>query len=351
MKNLFDYATKELSQDAFLRWLFENYNCENEKVRNVCKKLFNTFTNNDLDFSKIDKNSLRTVAQWNKIDISIWFKCAGKEYLIVIEDKTTSEEHKQLDDYNEKINAHCNWLIKTGKTPIEQVYKVFYKTAEIAGTEKDDKTERGRIANAGWDVFDIKSIYELFKDVENTKSQILDNYAEHIRNINATYYSFECVPFNKWLYNNTIFQAYSQKRLTADYVGCYNGIYTYASKRKIFNKFTVEILFEFRHWQITAKILYWRNEESVDVNKLRDYMRTIDLADCIPFTPNTAYGKKRLARIIKDSENTNKEYIFSDYTEFDSWAFDCIKAFGKITSKIKEEDFFDFIKVIPKMGQ
>ena len=28
MKNLFDYATKELSQDAFLRWLFENYDCE-----------------------------------------------------------------------------------------------------------------------------------------------------------------------------------------------------------------------------------------------------------------------------------------------------------------------------------
>lgn len=24
-ENLFDYATKELSQDAFLRWLLENY--------------------------------------------------------------------------------------------------------------------------------------------------------------------------------------------------------------------------------------------------------------------------------------------------------------------------------------
>ena len=71
MKNLFDYATKELSQDAFLRWLFENYDCENKKVRNVCEKLFNAFTNNELNFSKIDKNSLRTVAQWNKIDISI----------------------------------------------------------------------------------------------------------------------------------------------------------------------------------------------------------------------------------------------------------------------------------------
>ena len=26
MKNLFDFATRELSQDAFLRWLLENYN-------------------------------------------------------------------------------------------------------------------------------------------------------------------------------------------------------------------------------------------------------------------------------------------------------------------------------------
>jgi hypothetical protein len=61
-----------------------------------------------------------------------------------------------------------------------------------------------------------------------------------------------------------------------------------------------------------------------------------------------------LARIIKDSEKTNKEYIFSDYTEFDSWAFDCIKAFEKITSKIKEEDFFEFSKkiaIIPNLVQ
>lgn len=25
MKNIFDFATRELSQDAFLRWLLENY--------------------------------------------------------------------------------------------------------------------------------------------------------------------------------------------------------------------------------------------------------------------------------------------------------------------------------------
>ena len=46
MKNLFDYATKELSQDAFLRWLFENYNCENESAKNAFRKLFDSFTKN-----------------------------------------------------------------------------------------------------------------------------------------------------------------------------------------------------------------------------------------------------------------------------------------------------------------
>ena len=80
MKNLFAYATKELSQDAFLRWLFENYDCENEKVREVCEKLFKAFTQKELDFSKIDKDSLRTVAQWKNIDVSIWFSIQGKQY-------------------------------------------------------------------------------------------------------------------------------------------------------------------------------------------------------------------------------------------------------------------------------
>lgn len=33
MKNLFDFATKELSQDAFLRWFVSNY--EDSKLENI----------------------------------------------------------------------------------------------------------------------------------------------------------------------------------------------------------------------------------------------------------------------------------------------------------------------------
>ena len=102
----------------------------------------------------------------------------------------------------------------------------------------------------------------------------------------------------------------------------------------------MEILFEFRHWAIIAKIQYWsHNEEQCSKHKLKEYMKTIDLSDCLPFKPDTAYGYKRLANIEKTEETTNVEFIFNDYKEFDTWVFDCIKAFEIITSKVKEENF------------
>ena len=30
MKNLFNYAKKELTQDAFLMWILDNYNCTDD---------------------------------------------------------------------------------------------------------------------------------------------------------------------------------------------------------------------------------------------------------------------------------------------------------------------------------
>ena len=108
MKNIFDFATKELSQDAFLRWLFENYNCGDSQVRAACRRLFDSFTNNKLDFEKIE--NLKTVAQWKSIDVAIWFDIGDKNYLIVIEDKTfTSDQNNQLQRYRDAISEHNKW--------------------------------------------------------------------------------------------------------------------------------------------------------------------------------------------------------------------------------------------------
>ena len=187
MKNLFDYATKELSQDAFLRWLFENYNCENESVNNACRKLFDSFTENK--FKEKTITDLTTVAQWKNIDISIWFKIDGIEQLIVIEDKTGSGIHDdQLARYEKEIIGHNDFWRNEGNRKrynieryIEKggnVFKVFYKTNII------DEWEAKHTEGLGWKTYDIYSIYNLFKDIE-TDNEVLGYYIEYIKKIHS----------------------------------------------------------------------------------------------------------------------------------------------------------------------
>ena len=167
MKNLFDYATKELSQDAFLRWLFENYNCENESVKNACRKVFDSFTENKFKDKTITE--LTTVAQWKNIDVSIWFKIDEIEHLIVIEDKTGSGIHgDQLARYEKDIIGHIE---KDGN-----IFKVFYKTNII------DAWEAKHTKDLGWKTYDIYSIYDIFKDI-NTDNEVLGYYIDYIKKI------------------------------------------------------------------------------------------------------------------------------------------------------------------------
>ena len=132
MENIFDFATKELSQDAFLRWLFENY--YDEELGDIVVDFINYFTNKrydemnypaQLNLKKDDIKEIKTKAQLENIDVTvdIYFKDGNREHIsLVIEDKTFSNVGKnQLEDYNKKIQ---NW--KYGKlTPKECVYKIF----------------------------------------------------------------------------------------------------------------------------------------------------------------------------------------------------------------------------------
>ena len=184
MKNLFDYTTKELSQDAFLRWLFENYQCENKSVRHAGRRLFDVFTNNRFIGKEI--THLETVAQWKSIDISVRFEIDGKERLIVIEDKTGSGIHdSQLAKYADSIKEHDVFWRKTEnrkKYPNhprytendDDVFMIFYKTNIV------DAWERKEAEDCGWQVYDIYRINEIFEDL-TSDNEVLCYYLEHIR--------------------------------------------------------------------------------------------------------------------------------------------------------------------------
>lgn len=170
MKNLFEFATKELSQDAFLRWLFENYDCENKDVRKVAYKLLNSFTK--LELQDGDICNLKTYSQFYKIDVVISFEYNDKVYIIAIEDKTFSREHNQLKAYNEVLNEKLCEL-----NPDEKEYfvnKIFYKI-DIPSDEDIKACEEAK-----WEYYFIEDIYNLFSEVCYTQNDILEDYKKHI---------------------------------------------------------------------------------------------------------------------------------------------------------------------------
>ena len=165
MKNLFDYATKELSQDAFLCWLFANY--DDAELSEPVKKILTEFC----ELSSNEKiTNIEILRQWRKIDIWIVIKTNQRQEInLLVEDKTSSCEHNQLKNYNRRTEGYGN------------VYKVFYKTGIVYGEEKR------RVEEAGWQLFDIEKIFLIFEKYVDSSNLILKQYVQHLKDIYAAY--------------------------------------------------------------------------------------------------------------------------------------------------------------------
>ncbi len=115
--NLFYYATKELSQDAFICWLmsFAMKNAKKEEGLCLCaKNLIRQFIKCDPTEEVWVTNIQR---QYKSIDVLITI---NDYYLVVIEDKTYTEEHDDqlarykkiiMDDFPEKVFKGVFWVI------------------------------------------------------------------------------------------------------------------------------------------------------------------------------------------------------------------------------------------------
>ncbi len=121
--NLFDFATRELSQDAYLCWLINWINFkENTKLYNVARKFLNYIVKQkELN---IEDYIIKPHRQYKKIDVYIELLNKDNrklEYAIIIEDKKfTSERKDQLKDYKEKIK-------KITKLPDDRIITGYYK--------------------------------------------------------------------------------------------------------------------------------------------------------------------------------------------------------------------------------
>ena len=97
--NIFEYATKELSQDAVICWMLNWINYPESELYQLGKDMFMLLGENDLDVNQ--KIDIRT--QFKKADIVVVLH--GTRRILIIEDKVYSSEHdNQIAKYKETLS-------------------------------------------------------------------------------------------------------------------------------------------------------------------------------------------------------------------------------------------------------
>ncbi|WP_418752971.1 PD-(D/E)XK nuclease family protein, partial [Faecalitalea cylindroides] len=186
--NLFNYATSELSQDAFLCWLLsyaqnKDYNGDDAKLKKCAQSLIKVFLlgqkvffekdliEKDLIVKKIEK-------QWKYIDVLVTLESDKK---IIIEDKTYTTDHdNQLERYKDKFKNEAN-----------NIFGVYYKTGFCCETIINDMYK-------GYYFFDLNKIKEFFEKYDDIDNAVFNNYRDFIMEYHKERNNFIGLPVSKW---------------------------------------------------------------------------------------------------------------------------------------------------------
>jgi hypothetical protein len=179
-QNIFDYATSELSQDAFISLMVSWFDSSDESLKQISKdfitKIFNEYNTNYLSsqLHNLEIKSVKLRQQHYKIDV--FFEVTtdkGDIIPFIIEDKTWTEPHSdQLQKYAKKI-----------KKPS---IKIFFKTGHV--TEKDIKLTNDNEVNsdgtakAQYMILDIKWIYDFLSIYKNNITDVIfTSYFDYLK--------------------------------------------------------------------------------------------------------------------------------------------------------------------------
>ena len=177
--NLFNFATSELSQDAFFCWSL-NWLAVKEDTDDPYYKYGKAMLDLFLGENKKDiYKEVEVLKQFNRIDVLVLFKDnQDNQYALIIEDKTnTSEHNEQIKKYKEKLNEELSKRqdIKYKNLTENQIYTTYVKTGIMYTGDKYKDIKF--IA-----VVDINNLYDVIsKHVGLCKSDIIFDYYECIK--------------------------------------------------------------------------------------------------------------------------------------------------------------------------
>lgn len=183
--NLFEHATSELSQDAFVCWLAR---WADPAFRDADAALHATgaafvrrliAVGNGPPVGEI--RSVTVERQWKNIDVLLW---VNGNTAVVIEDKTDTGDHSdQLRRYREAVAAAY---------PHARIAAVYLKTG--------DQSDFQRASAAGYGQFLRRDFLDVLGEGERlgVKNAIFADFLAHLRRIEAAVQSFLTVPLKEW---------------------------------------------------------------------------------------------------------------------------------------------------------
>ena len=183
--NLFEYATSELSQDAFICWLasYAHEDAEKDEALNECaRKMLEMFVE---EFEGKNFKLLNVERQVDNVDVLLTVDCEGVIYKIIVEDKTYTDVHdNQLNRYRDNL--------KKQKIEDKFIIKgVYYKT----GFQSDLSS----VKEAEYQPIGREEMLKLMQPyAEKTNNQIFISYYNYWNNKQKLVESFKALPVVDW---------------------------------------------------------------------------------------------------------------------------------------------------------
>lgn len=204
--NLFQFAPSELSQDAIISWIFNNYNyrADNEELYNLSKLVIRKILD-DKTF-KINQ-PIKIIRQYHHIDVLL---ILNDEIAIIIEDKTyESERADQIARYKQALlDGVEDNEYKLPKFKEENIRTVYLKTGYHYPIDQEVQVDC-KINGEEW--YNILARYE-------GESEILDDYLKYLKN-SLEYYSDIKTKYQKAKVTPVLSTYYGQYLLLKDMFG------------------------------------------------------------------------------------------------------------------------------------
>lgn len=184
--NLFNYATSELSQDAFILWLLDWANPQYKDADEQLNAAAQTFVRFLLDKSKNDLQieSVKCFKQLKHIDV---FAIINEQYALIIEDKTDTKEHdNQMANYTQWLKEDGKQTLNIENEPELELHCVYYKTGNeskyyLNSLEKKYKKDHPEVA---FKIILRSDILKILKEVfPPSLNPIFIDYIKHLQKI------------------------------------------------------------------------------------------------------------------------------------------------------------------------